>query len=312
MKYFKNNLEIAKFLLQIEKKAYGTVKKLKIDVEDKKSDTKKFDLVTNYDKTIEKLAIAELGKAFDNPKIVSEEFNDKVEAKGTYFVIDPIDGTLNFANGIDLWGIQMAYVVNDEIVASAIFNPKYGEYYAGKGMGAFRNGKRFFTEKKPLHHLLFNLGVKPTPFMKILPALKDICLEVRAFGVASMGLVFVAEGKLGVYVMETNAHPWDSFPGFLLGTEAGCVLGTAAGFNVMANNEEALKTICASIENTIEKQDTSSQTKKTKNAKTANVEKEKPMAKTNTEKKIIKTTTETSSTKKEKNQKKTETKNSKN
>ncbi len=248
MKKFKNYLEIAKYLLKIEKWAYKSVNNSKIDLKDKTPDTefKYFDIVTNYDTTIEKLLLSKLNKDFDNPKIVSEEFNSKEQAKGTYFVIDPIDGTLNFANNIDIWSVQIAYIENDEVVASAIYSPS-ASYFSAKGFGAYKNGKRFFVEKKPLNHLLYNIGTKYPHFNKIFLALKGICLQQRCFGVASIGLAWIAEGKLGAYIMEETSHPWDYLPGLLLTKEAGCYCETVENLIVFANSEEAFKEIAVTL-----------------------------------------------------------------
>ncbi len=244
MKKFKNHLEIAKYLLKIEKMAYNSVKKSKIDLKDKAPEVafKYFDIVTNYDTSIEKFLLAKLNKAFDNPKIVSEEFNSKNEAKGTYFVIDPVDGTLNFANNIDMWAVQVAYIVDDEIVASAMYSPS-ASYFSAKGFGSFKNGKRFFVEKKPSNHLLYNIGTKYPNFDKVFSALKEIFLQQRCFGVASIGYAWVAEGKLGAYIIEANSNPWDILPGLLLAKEAGCHYGVIGDLLVSAISEEVYKQI---------------------------------------------------------------------
>ncbi len=244
MKKYKNYLEIAKYLLKIEKKAYNSVKKSKVDSKDKQpgSKFKNFDLVTNYDTSIEKFLIAKLNKAFDNPKIVSEEFNSKTEVGGTYFVIDPVDGTINFASDINIWAVQVAYVENDEIVASAMFNPNV-TYFAAKGFGAYKNGKRFFTKKKPTNRLLYNNETKYPNFVKIFFALKEKFLQQRCLGAASTGLAWVAEGKLGAYIFDLPANPWDTHPGLLIVKEAGGCYGVVENLLVVANSEKVYKEI---------------------------------------------------------------------
>jgi len=139
----KNYLEISKLLLKIVKQAYALAKKQKINVSDKST----HDLLTNYDLTMEKFILEKLKKHFPNIKIVSEEFNSSVKPDGTYFAIDPLDGTINFGNKLyDRFGIQIGYVENNEIVAGAVCMPNYADFHAAKGSGAFKNGKKFIIK----------------------------------------------------------------------------------------------------------------------------------------------------------------------
>lgn len=232
----KNYLEIAKFLLKLEKNAYKQAKKQNIDVSDKKA----HDLVTNYDFAIEKSLIAGLNKKFPNIKIVSEEFNNSVKAEGTYFIIDPVDGTINFANKSEQWGVQVAYIENDEIKASAIFMPFIGEYIAGKGFGAFKNGKRFYVEEKDMKHCLLTSDCELDENIAIYKAFTDEIMGWRKSGAACLDHVYLAEGVYGIYIFN-RCKLWDWMPGQLILLEAGCVMKDYKNVHVMANNEKVLK-----------------------------------------------------------------------
>lgn len=251
MKKFKNDLEIAKYLLKIEKKAFHSARKNKIDIKAKQSDKCLHDLVTNYDTTIERELIAQLHRDFDHPKIVSEEYNSGEEAKGTYFTIDPIDGTLNFANKINLWSVQVAYVRDDKIVASALYNPDTDSYYAALNFGAYKNGKRFFTEHKPIDRQLFTIPEDKDEHIKIIKAINEITLQYRRIGSASIALEWVAEGKVGAYILEKNTSSWDIYPGFLLASEAGGVIDETLGYIIVANDTDSLKRYKVMIEKAV-------------------------------------------------------------
>ncbi len=238
MKKATDNLKMAKFLLKIAKDAYKRALKLKIDVSDKKA----HDLVTSYDFFIEKQLTSALNKAFPNVKIVSEEYNSGVENKGTYFTIDPIDGTINFANGLNEWAIQIGYVENDEIKASAIYSPVVGEYIAAKGCGAFKNGKQFFTKKNDLTHSLFVAECKYNDRDAITRALLDFTMGVRHIYSTGIDYAFTAEGKYGIFI-HSIGHPWDWVPGQLLATEAGCVMKDYKKYHIVATSETILKKV---------------------------------------------------------------------
>lgn len=235
-----NNLDIAKYLLKLEKRAYKICSKQKIDVKDKGS----HDLLTSLDTSLEKFIIKDLNKNFPSVKIVSEEFNSSAKATGTYFVIDPVDGTINFANGINcLWGIQIAFIEEDTTVASAIYSPIIGEYMAAKGFGAYKNNKKFETIKRsPLHSLtcldIDNFELYQATEKK----LKNKILKFREMGACCVNCIYMAEGCYGAYI-QFEANAWDILPGFLLIEEAGALHETINGYHLFASTPETMKVL---------------------------------------------------------------------
>ena len=112
------------------------------------------DVVTDIDKTIEQFCIELIKKHFPNDEIISEEsFNNKpLPQSGRYWVIDPLDGTWNYANDILSFAIQLAFVVDSEVMLSAI-NIPFGcsgreIYFSEKGHGAYLNGKRIYAKRQ--------------------------------------------------------------------------------------------------------------------------------------------------------------------
>ena len=106
------------------------------------------DFVTNRDKEIQDFLIERLSKQYPNAKFVAEEKMNLYDLPGEYFVIDPIDGTHNFMNGIPLCAVCLAYVKDGEIRESFVYNSLLHEMFsASKGEGAFFNGERVARRK---------------------------------------------------------------------------------------------------------------------------------------------------------------------
>lgn len=243
----KNYLELSQYMIKLLKTAYKKCAKQKVAVQDKGSS----DLVTTLDLALEKFVTTALKKDFPDSKIVSEEFNSKVEPKGTYFVLDPLDGTINFANGHDsLYGLQMAYIENDETVASAIYFPSSNSSYtAAKGFGAFKNGKKYVVEQKPVSHSLLNINTSRKDFdtmYGLLEELKNKFLRFRAIGADCYDFVSSSLGNFGGLVMK-NGNPWDILPGLFLAEQAECKIVYFKDYIVVTNTEDAQNAILKAL-----------------------------------------------------------------
>ena len=123
---------------------FGEIEKLQVS---KKSPT---DFVTNADFKTEKIIIQELKKARPTYSIISEELGiEKSKDKNNTWIIDPIDGTVNFLHGIPHFAISIALKSNNEIVSGLIFDPIKNEmFYAEKNNGAYFNNQRIRVSKK--------------------------------------------------------------------------------------------------------------------------------------------------------------------
>ena len=136
---------------------FGEIEKLQVS---KKGPT---DFVSNADIKAEKIIIEELKKAKPNYSILSEEngYDEQKDKKNTW-VIDPIDGTINFLHGIPHFAISIALKSNDEIISGLIFDPIKNEmFYAEKNNGAFLNNHRIKVSKKnQINDCLFATGGK--------------------------------------------------------------------------------------------------------------------------------------------------------
>ena len=175
------------------------------------------DFVTNSDLKTEKIIIEELKKAKPNYSIISEENGIEInkDIKNTW-IIDPIDGTVNFLHGVPHFAISIALKSSNEIVSGLIFDPIKNEmFYAEKDNGAFFNNHRIRVSKKSeLNNCLFVTGEKVT---------NNIDLTYRKSGCASLDMAYVASGRYDGY-FQNNLNLWDIAAGIVLVKEAGGII----------------------------------------------------------------------------------------
>ena len=172
------------------------------------------DFVTNADKKVEKILINELSKAKKNFSILSEESGYiKNNDEDNIWIIDPIDGTINFLHGIPHFAISIALKSNEEIISGIIFDPIKNEmFYAEKNNGSFFNNQRIRVSKKnDIDECLFatnHLGAKYSD------------LNLRVSGCAALDLAYVGAGRLDGF-FHNNINIWDIAAGVLIVKEAG-------------------------------------------------------------------------------------------
>ena len=187
------------------------------------------DFVTSADKRTEKILIDELQKAHPDYGIVTEESGviNKSNLKNRW-IIDPIDGTMNFLNGIPQFAISVGYEEEGEVKSGVIFNPIMNEMFcAEKGNGAYLNNSRIRVSKKKnvKDSLLVTGGPKQTSNIK-----KQIFSEyieitnksssVRKSGSAALDIAYVACGRFDGY-WQREINLWDIAAGIIIVKEAG-------------------------------------------------------------------------------------------
>ena len=172
------------------------------------------DFVTNADKKVEKILIDELSKGRNKFSILSEEEGLIENAdKENIWLIDPIDGTINFLHGVPHFCISIALLSSNEIISGVIFDPIKNEiFYAEKNNGAYFNNHRIrVSKKKNLDECLFATnkeGIK----------VKD--LNLRVSGCAALDLAYVSSGRYDGYY-QNGLNMWDIAAGIVLVNEAG-------------------------------------------------------------------------------------------
>ena len=187
------------------------------------------DFVTSADKRTEKILIDELLRAHPEYGIVTEESGiiNKANIKNRW-IIDPIDGTLNFLNGIPQFAISIGYEEENEIKCGVIFNPIMNEMFcAEKGNGAFLNNSRIrVSKKKKIKDALIVTGgpkgaskIKDKIFSEYINVSKNVS-NVRKFGSAALDLAYVACGRFDGY-WQRELNYWDIAAGVIILKEAG-------------------------------------------------------------------------------------------
>ena len=199
---------------------FGEIEKLQVSIKGPS------DFVTNSDYKVEKIIISELSKSKKKYYLISEE-SGKIENenKNGCWIIDPIDGTTNFLNGIPHFAISIALKIKNEIVSGVIYDPIKDEmFYAEKNNGAYLNNKRIRVSKKNnLDNCLFATGGKNEIKTK---------LNIRKFGSASLDLAYVAAGRYDGF-FQKNLSLWDVAAGLILIKESG---GKINEINLEKNN----------------------------------------------------------------------------
>ena len=187
---------------------FGEVEKLQVS---KKGPT---DFVSNADLKAEKIIIDELKKAKPNYSIISEENGiENNKDKNNTWIIDPIDGTINYLHGIPHFAISIALKTKNEIVSGCIFDPIKDEiFYAEKNIGAFFNNRRIRVSKKnKINECLFVTGGKIK---------KKLDIQYRRSGSAALDMAYVAAGRYDGY-FQNELNLWDIAAGIILIKEAG-------------------------------------------------------------------------------------------
>ena len=192
------------------------------------------ELVTSADIAVDKYICHEINKAFPEHAIVSEETfpktNDFDKTATSFWIIDPIDGTVNFAHKHDQSAVSIAFSQNGYIEIGMVYNPFTNEMFsASRGKGAFLNGEPIkVAEKKDVRRAIVATGF-PYEKSNIEPMINRVgeilrhCADIRRLGSAALDICWLAAGRLDVYYESLNL--WDFAAARLIASEAGAVCG---------------------------------------------------------------------------------------
>jgi myo-inositol-1(or 4)-monophosphatase len=189
------------------------------------------DTVTNVDLTIEREVRAYLHEATPGIGFLGEEDGGSPLTASNVWILDPIDGTANFAHGVPLCAISLALVRDGEPVVAVIDAPFLDlRYIAAKGNGARANSRAIHASTtSALDRAIVAIGdyavgsaaVSKNPRrLRLTAALAERVERIRMFGTAALDLAWVAEGRIDAAVMLSN-KPWDTAAGVLIAREAG-------------------------------------------------------------------------------------------
>jgi myo-inositol-1(or 4)-monophosphatase len=196
------------------------------------------DIVTEVDRDSERLIFRRLMAARPGDGFLGEEGGRSGSSSGVEWVVDPIDGTVNFLYGIPDYAVSIAATVAGETVAGVVVNVERGERFtATRNGGAFLDGRPLRVADDagatPLSQRLVGTGFNYVERVKLLQtaavsALLREVRDIRRIGSAALDLCAVAAGRLDAYV-EEGLNPWDVAAGGLVATEAGAVLRMRPG-----------------------------------------------------------------------------------
>jgi myo-inositol-1(or 4)-monophosphatase len=187
--------------------------------------TTRGDLVTAADRESEAFIVERLRRAFPKSSILGEEGSAHAGSSDERWIIDPVDGTTNYAHGYPLWCVSIGYERAGEMVAGAIYSPVLDELYAAeRGAGATCNGTRIGVS--PIERVgdaLVCTGFIPAKFERNganFAKLSTLAQAVRRDGSAALDLCFVAHGRFDAF-WELDLSAWDVAAGSLIVREAG-------------------------------------------------------------------------------------------
>lgn len=188
------------------------------------------DFVSNADHRSEDIIFNELSKARPDFGFLMEERGNVKPAKGdgsARWIVDPLDGTLNFLHGVPHWCITIALEENNEITAGIVYDPVRDEMFrAEKGLGAFMRNKRLrVSGRTQIEMGMIVTGSPPAQaetrdlFLAEYAAVQRRVPGVRRFGAAALDMAYVAAGRFEAF-WERGLHPWDMAAGHLIVKEA--------------------------------------------------------------------------------------------
>lgn len=215
-------------------------------------------VLTQTDLEIGKYLVDQIKKVYPNHNIIDEESGVINKKSNLTWVVDPIDGTSNFANGIPMYGIMLGLLEKDVPILGGVALPAFGElYFAEKNKGSFRNNKRIkVTSNINLLKSLVTYAIdayqkNPELTYKESRLIADIVLNIRNLRSSNscFDLMMVASGKYGAWLNRTSKI-WDNVAPQIIITEAGGIytdfIGNPIDYSDPLTKVEKNFTVCAS------------------------------------------------------------------
>lgn len=219
------------------------------------------DLVTECDYAVERFIKERIIVAFPGDALISEELHSESAMSRRTWVLDPIDGTVNFSYGVKLFGIQIALLESGSPVLSAIYLPCWDEMYlAVKGEGVTLNGTPIKTaDTSKMIDSMVTLGdfsssdprVRAAQ-LEVIAKTHDSVRKIKMLGTSCVDFAFLAAGKTQGHIIFTQ-NLWDLMPGYFMAMEAGASSNYdsvhPSEFIICAANEALLKELIEKIGN---------------------------------------------------------------
>jgi myo-inositol-1(or 4)-monophosphatase len=225
--------ELLELAVRMARRAAETARRMRADgvapVATKTTDT---DVVTAADRAVERQIVETLRQERPTDVVLGEEYGDSaagtpVPPGAVRWIVDPIDGTVNYLYGLPQYAVSIAAEVDGEVVAGVVVNAATGtEWTAVRGGGAHRDGSPVHASAQDrLTQAMVGTGFGYDPARRahqagVLAGLITEVRDIRRFGAAALDLCLAAEGSIDAYY-EKGLHAWDLAAGGLVATEAG-------------------------------------------------------------------------------------------
>jgi len=193
-------------------------------------------IVTEMDRQAEALIVGHIAERFPDHAVLAEEGGGRAGTGSHRWIVDPLDGTTNYAHGMPFFAVSIALEIEGSVVLGVVYDPNRDECFtARRGHGAFLNGERMRVSSTPtLDESLLSTGY-PYDIRKVRDnnlaehaAFMLRCRSVREMGSAAINLALVAAGRLDAF-WELKLGPWDVAAGCLMVEEAGGRVTTPEG-----------------------------------------------------------------------------------
>ncbi len=207
------------------------------------------DLVTEADTRSEKIIIETIRDAFPDHAVLAEESGFNKGDEAFQWIIDPLDGTTNFAHQLNLFSISIAFALNGDVATGVVLNPMTEELFtAVRGNGAQLNGQPITVSQadKVSESLLvtgfpYNLKEIFEPLIERFSSCLIASRGIRRLGSAAIDLCYVACGRFDGF-WEQNLKPWDTAAGMLIAKEAGATITDFSNRPFSVEKDELLAT----------------------------------------------------------------------
>ena len=208
-----------------------------------------YDVVTDSDVRTEEFVLSRIAEEFPGDSVISEETHPDALEGERCWVLDPIDGTMNYARGIPFFGMQAAFLEDGVPTMACIYLPVFDEMFVATEEGAFLNGRPMRTaDPRPLRQCLLATGDfsrRAESFRRGQANLMSRCYDdvgrFKMFGASCVDYSYLACGRIDVHVRFLNKK-WDYLPGMYLAVQAGAV------FDRALTRESRLLILCSSQE----------------------------------------------------------------
>ena len=203
--------------------------------EDIETKTSFKDIVTGTDKQIQEYLVERIRSHYPEAGFLCEENGlSDFESHDFFFIIDPIDGTTNYACGYNQSAVSVACADHEKILWGIVYNPFSKKVYeAACGEGAYMNQREIHVTTAPLSENLVGFGISPynpeltKKVFELGAAVANECMDLRRIGTAALELAHVAANRTGAF-FEPFLRPWDYAAGLIIVEEAG---GKVVDFN---------------------------------------------------------------------------------